>query len=270
MDIKRPKLILRNSRIVSDVSFSSPDHEHSFFLSVPARRSSESSKTDDRPHETCTQKDRNSGEASAGRRDNRKFLVKHLDYSDYDTVEIVNASDPCAVDNHAPFPDSDCVSPAAKAQKPISTTEVIRISDKIPIFGFIDFFACFLSILAFSADVGSDIFVAVLYFKRKEYWFFGFTVSFIVIPALTTTLFSVAWYCQDRRNHNLIDHVISKKTWCFRAIFHVLQLGPIIRYINQSLPFCTCEWIACFDVFIGISILFAMEFTVGSTKARRE
>lgn len=82
-----------------------------------------------------------------------------------------------------------------------------------------------MSILSYIFDVGSDIYVAVVYYRDGDIWWFALTVIFVVVPSLTITVFSFMWYIQDRSNqsHPLI--------WLPRLVLLFLQLAPLLRFV---------------------------------------
>jgi hypothetical protein len=82
-----------------------------------------------------------------------------------------------------------------------------------------------LAIGSYVFDVGSDIYLAFVYHSEGEWWWFGLTVSFIVIPSFIISCFSLAWYIQD---HNLGNKVHPIR-WIPRILLLFLQLGPLIR-----------------------------------------
>ena len=101
-------------------------------------------------------------------------------------------------------------------------------------FGVLDCLLSLFAIFSFLADIGTDLFLSVLYFNRAQYLFFGLTISLIIIPAVITSCFSIAWYMQDKKQFKELeseDYDVSKRMWCCRAFFHVLQLGPVLRYM---------------------------------------
>ena len=101
--------------------------------------------------------------------------------------------------------------------------------ESLPPFGFLDFFGCLICIFSYIADVGTDIFVAVLYFSDNRYTLFGLTVSFIVVPAVVTSCFSIVWYIQDSKHYQKYGYKVSAIRWILRIIFHLLQIAPILR-----------------------------------------
>jgi len=82
-----------------------------------------------------------------------------------------------------------------------------------------------VSILSYIFDVGSDIFVAVVYYRDGDMWWFALTVVFIVVPSLTITVFSFVWYVQDRSNQSY------SLIWPPRLVLVFLQLAPLLRFV---------------------------------------
>ena len=98
-------------------------------------------------------------------------------------------------------------------------------------------FACdillhLFSIVSYIVDVGSDVAVAVIYYHEGDRWWFVLTVLFIVVPSITITLFSLAWYIQDRNTTNDSTGSTRRRTslWIARSFILLLQLGPILRF----------------------------------------
>ena len=96
-----------------------------------------------------------------------------------------------------------------------------------------------MCILSYIFDVGSDIYLAFMYYSDDDIAWFTLTVIFIVVPSLTITVFSFVWYIQDRgrQSYPLI--------WLPRVVLLFLQLGPLLRYFLQ------------FDNFIGNLAVFS-------------
>jgi len=85
-----------------------------------------------------------------------------------------------------------------------------------------------ISMLSYIVDIGSDIYVAIIYYADEDWWWFGLTVAFIVIPSLTISVCSFMWYVHD--NHLPI---ISNPVRCIpRMVLVFLQLGPLIRFVR--------------------------------------
>ena len=113
----------------------------------------------------------------------------------------------------------------AKPSKIIKQTSVVSHS-----YTNRDMLLTIYSIISYLFDVGSDIFVAWTYYHGDDWWWFGLTVAFIVVPSVTMTFFSLAWYLQDKDNSRNMLHPLQ---WASRAVFLFLQLGPILRSALQ-------------------------------------
>ncbi|KAI8486399.1 PREDICTED: XK-related protein 6-like isoform X2 [Branchiostoma belcheri] len=97
-------------------------------------------------------------------------------------------------------------------------------------------------ILTFVWDIGSDIALACMYWSKKRYYFFGFTLFFVALPSIVLQLFSLKWYLQDEsrdaeeESDDQRGRVARKKpailSWLWRSFLHFLQLGTIVRYIR--------------------------------------
>ena len=98
-------------------------------------------------------------------------------------------------------------------------------------FTWLDILAIVFSIGTFLADIGTDMVVALFHLHNQDYWYFGLTAAFIVIPTLIVTGISLRWYVLDAREEP--TQPISTWKWIVRTIFLLLQLGPIIRYLDS-------------------------------------
>lgn len=84
----------------------------------------------------------------------------------------------------------------------------------------------FLNILVYVLDVGSDLVLAVMYFRRGELLHFILTIVFVGLPSIVICVVNLVFYCRDWR---LIGIKTSPFRWMFRIFFTLLQLGPIMR-----------------------------------------
>ena len=73
--------------------------------------------------------------------------------------------------------------------------------------------------------------VAVGLYKDADYVWFGLTVTFIVVPHLTMTCFSLAWYIQDHRSDPSPRQIKTWKGWLARIVVLLLQLAPVMRQV---------------------------------------
>ena len=56
-----------------------------------------------------------------------------------------------------------------------------------------------------------------------HYWYFGLTLTFILIPSLTMTGFSLRWYLQDAENSQLPP--VPSWRWILRIIVLLCQVS---------------------------------------------
>ncbi|XP_076316645.1 XK-related protein 6-like [Tachypleus tridentatus] len=122
---------------------------------------------------------------------------------------------------------------------PLHQTEFIfsKQVDHTGAFSLVSAFFTLVCIFSYTIDIGTDI--AVCYFLHLEgnSWWFGLTLAITVIPGLTVNAFSLRWYMHDqeeRKSHssNVQRPKMSKLDWTVRVFFHILLLGPVIRYID--------------------------------------
>lgn len=114
-----------------------------------------------------------------------------------------------------------------------------------------DLFCTLVSILTYVADLVMDIVVAVYFYHLGvnhgiyHYWYFGLTVTFILLPSLTMTGFSFRWYLQDADDAQLPPVPLWR--WILRLIVLMLQIAPVLRYFLSSIIFSTnLESFRCF------------------------
>ena len=98
-------------------------------------------------------------------------------------------------------------------------------------FTILDIIGNLLSIVMYLVDVGSDIYLAYLYYHAGPRWLFVSTLSFVVIPAMVITPFSLVSYIIDHRN-NKARHaeVATPCKWLSRFLFLFFQCGIVLRY----------------------------------------
>ncbi|KAF7494079.1 XK-related protein 6 [Sarcoptes scabiei] len=100
-------------------------------------------------------------------------------------------------------------------------------------FTIIDCLTILFSICTFIADFITDLIVVIVHYYNRDYWYFGLTISFVVIPTLVMTIMSLRWYILDSKDPNSLE--VSNIQWIFRVILLTFQLGPVMRYIDAIL-----------------------------------
>lgn len=120
-------------------------------------------------------------------------------------------------------------------EKDTCSGATVRIEDvendsEKPTFTRLDFILVIVCIASYIFDTATDIFVAYRHYQDGNYWYCGLTSVFIIIPTLTMTGFSLRWYLLDTELPGAPQ--VSQLRWTFRIIFLLLQLGPLLRYID--------------------------------------
>ena len=96
----------------------------------------------------------------------------------------------------------------------------------------VDILANIFSIGSYLLDVGSDIWMAYLYYTRQHWWWFTFTITAVIVPSLVMTVFSLSWYIQDHRFEKKRRKTkTSPCRWISRFMFLFLQIAPVLRYV---------------------------------------
>lgn len=97
-------------------------------------------------------------------------------------------------------------------------------------FGCFDMFIYVFCICTYLADIGSDVYLAFLYFTEKKWVFFALTLAFTLVPAVINSCFSLVWYLQDSKFYKENDgEKTSLIRWIIRMVFITLQISPVLR-----------------------------------------
>lgn len=100
-----------------------------------------------------------------------------------------------------------------------------------------DLLCTIISILTYLFDLVMDCVVAIYFYHLGvshgiyHYWYFGLTITFVLIPSLTMTGFSLRWYLMDAENSQLPPVPLWK--WALRLILLILQIAPVLRYVDS-------------------------------------
>ena len=54
-------------------------------------------------------------------------------------------------------------------------------------------FLLLIGFLLYGFDVGSDIYVAMRYYQREDYWWFGITIALVILPGIVVNVISVSF-----------------------------------------------------------------------------
>ncbi|XP_063156091.1 XK-related protein 7 [Candoia aspera] len=114
------------------------------------------------------------------------------------------------------------------------------------------------ALLVFFSDGASDLWLAADYYLRGQYWWFGLTLLFVLLPSLVVQLLSFRWFVYD---FPAAPAAFSTKdgaaagaaaaaaaaaaagagprlgccrlcVWILQALIHLLQLGQVWRYLR--------------------------------------
>jgi XK-related protein len=121
---------------------------------------------------------------------------------------------------------NECV---AESDEPSVTEDNAHGSENEHLYSYVEILWTVMSIVSYVVDVGSDIYVAVIYYVDQEWWWFGLTSVFIVVPSLTISAFSFVWYLEDR----IMPVVLHPVRFIPRLVLVSLQLGPLIRLVQK-------------------------------------
>ncbi|XP_072913271.1 XK-related protein 6b isoform X2 [Hemitrygon akajei] len=54
-----------------------------------------------------------------------------------------------------------------------------------------------IALLIFFSDVGTDLWLAADYYLKQDYWWFGLTLFFVLVPSVLVQILSFRWFMQD-------------------------------------------------------------------------
>lgn len=92
-------------------------------------------------------------------------------------------------------------------------------------------------------DVATDIWLAVDYYLRRDYWWFGLTLFFVALGSISVQVFSFRWFVHDfsttesdtaatdnnSRTNEKRSAPCAFCLWFLQSVIHILQLGQIWR-----------------------------------------
>ncbi|XP_065200156.1 XK-related protein 7-like [Planococcus citri] len=101
-------------------------------------------------------------------------------------------------------------------------------------FGF--FYAvCFvISIITFAVDILLHCWLAYLFYMKTEMLYFVLTITFIIVPSIVSTGFSMRWYILDEDDETSPSKPSLIK-WSLRILTMLLQITQIHRYFDALL-----------------------------------
>ncbi|KAB0368679.1 hypothetical protein FD755_019713 [Muntiacus reevesi] len=121
-----------------------------------------------------------------------------------------------------------------------------------------------LALLVFFGDVGTDLWLALDYYRKGDYGYFGLTLFFVLVPSLLVQSLSFRWFVQDYTGGGLgaVEGLSSRgppmmgagyghgagatatpgaqrlcrlSVWIWQSVIHLLQMGQVWRGLH-ALP----------------------------------
>ncbi|KAK7142810.1 hypothetical protein R3I94_012230 [Phoxinus phoxinus] len=106
-----------------------------------------------------------------------------------------------------------------------------------------------IALLVFFWDVGTDLWLAMVYYSEGDYLWFGLTLFFVLVPSVLVQILSFRWFVQDCTGGGLgAAEGLSRKAtadlssriygrdrccvisiWIWHACVHILQMGQVWR-----------------------------------------
>ncbi|KAM6928840.1 XK-related protein 7 isoform 2-T2 [Lycodopsis pacificus] len=111
------------------------------------------------------------------------------------------------------------------------------------------------ALLVFFSDGATDLWLAADYYLRGDYWWFGLTLVFVVVPSAVVQVLSFRWFVYDYSDLSCGDGAASGSgtvgaprrccivcMWVFQTVLHVLQLGQVWRYVHALYLGAQSRW----------------------------
>uniref|UniRef100_A0A8C7X8U1 XK-related protein n=1 Tax=Oryzias sinensis TaxID=183150 RepID=A0A8C7X8U1_9TELE len=74
------------------------------------------------------------------------------------------------------------------------------------------------ALLVFFSDGATDLWLAADYYLRGDYWWFGLTLVFVVVPSAVVQVLSFRWFMYDYTEHGAADGSASSSGGCAAAV----------------------------------------------------
>ncbi|XP_078254837.1 XK-related protein 9 [Rhinoraja longicauda] len=98
-------------------------------------------------------------------------------------------------------------------------------------FGKRNFALFLLGFALYLTDIGTDLWVAVVYYIDGHPLWALLVLSVIIISSVILQSFSWSWYEDDENNPDLSNSDCASGRWCCRVL-HIVQMGVLLRFIK--------------------------------------
>uniref|UniRef100_A0A673H1C2 XK-related protein n=1 Tax=Sinocyclocheilus rhinocerous TaxID=307959 RepID=A0A673H1C2_9TELE len=78
-----------------------------------------------------------------------------------------------------------------------SNSTCLRLGSEQQKYTLWDFLWILAAVTVYFADVGTDVWLSVDYYLRRDYWWFGLTLFFVVLGSFSVQVFSFRWFVHD-------------------------------------------------------------------------
>lgn len=105
-----------------------------------------------------------------------------------------------------------------------------KFQDQSTTFGAFYVICIALSIITYVLDIVLACVLLYFYSVEREGTYFALTLTFMLVPALFMTTFSLRWYIVDHDDPSIGKTSLTQ--WIIRILFLLLQIAPLLRYID--------------------------------------
>ncbi|KFM64698.1 XK-related protein 6, partial [Stegodyphus mimosarum] len=91
-----------------------------------------------------------------------------------------------------------------------------------------------ISLFSYSVDIASSAVLCYWLFNTGRWWWW-LSIGSLLCALLIVNIFSMRWYIHDAQEDKAHVLKVSPSHWVMRALFHIVLLGPVIRYLELFL-----------------------------------
>ncbi|KAF7281540.1 XK-related protein 6-like [Rhynchophorus ferrugineus] len=105
-----------------------------------------------------------------------------------------------------------------------------KLSENQHNFGLLYLCCIILSIITYVADLILTIILLYFYYVQSQGLYFALTLTFVLISALCMSTVSLKWYIIDHDDPSIGRASLGQ--WVVRILFLLLQISPLLRYVD--------------------------------------